>query len=259
MVDLTVIVPGIRTYNWVRLYESIFKATNRSWEMIFIGPTAPPVELSDRSNIKYIKDYGTPIRCQQIGLQMSEGKWITWAADDGYFLDGSLDIGFNLLDARGQDENIVLMGKYFEGDGNESTMSDLHYYRLSSHPCTSSPYIPQEFYILNVGLVARSLLEKFGGWDCQFEVCPMSYADLAFRLQNAGTEFIVQDEVMFKCSHMPNDTGDHGPVHFAQLLNDEPLYRRIYSSPDCLSRPIPSLDNWKQSPSIWKRRFHAGT
>jgi len=219
--------------------------------MIFVGPYDLPIELAGFDNIIYIKDFGTPIRCQQMGLLASSGKWITWAADDGFFLDGALDVGFDLIS---NDEDVV-MGKYYEGESNEIAMSDSQYYLLNYHPPTRSSFIPAEFYTLNVGLVPSMLLKDVGGWDCQFEVCPMSYADLAFRLQNQGIIFTIQDEVMFRCSHMPGTSGDHGPIHYAQILHDEPLYQSIYGTPDCKDRNKIDINNHLRVPSVWARRF----
>jgi hypothetical protein len=252
---LSVLVPGIRTYNWKTLYDSIGQSTKRSWEIIFVGPYGVPAELSDKSNIKYIQDFGTPIRCQQIALLHAEGDWITWAADDGYFLDRALDIGSDILDKRDNDSNIVVAGKYYEGDQNHSEMASTDYYMLSYHACTRSRFVPEHYLTLNVGLVSRSLLTEIGGWDCCFEVCPMSHADAAIRMQRYGAEFIVQDDVMFKCSHMPNITGDHGPIHYAQTQHDEPLYRKIYNDDSCIDRIVVDLNSWKSQPEKWSRRF----
>ena len=253
--DLSVLVPGIRTHNWITLYNSIPTSTTRSWEMVFIGPYPPPPELSDKPNVQFIQDHGTPIRCQQRGLTQANGEWITWAADDGYFLEGALDIGFDTLYNHNRHDKVVVMGKYFEGEGNEEVMSNNDYYLLNYHDSTKSPFIPNTFFTLNVGLVSKSILDAVGGWDCQFEVCPMSYADLAFRLQKYGAQFIVQDEVMCKCGHMPGTSGDHGPIHYAQILHDEPLYKHIYGNTQCLQRQFVDVNNWEKCPSKWERRF----
>lgn len=239
---LSVIVPGIRTQNWKRLYDSV---GIDDFEMIFVGPN-PPVE--EMPNSIFIQDYGTPIRCQQIGLLACKGEYVTWAADDGFFLEGALQKALSLVGP-----NKIVMGKYYEGDGNESEMGKTVYYRLNYHGATYSPFIGESLG-LNVGLISRELLLEVGGWDCQFEVCPMAYADLAIRLQRKY-KFIIQNEVMFKCGHMPGTTGDHGPIHYAQTEHDEPLYHQIYNNPSCLERYKIDLDNWKNAPEKWTRRF----
>jgi len=228
---LTVLVPGIRTAN------------------CFISPYDLPEDLKKFKNVRLINDWGTPMRCQQIGLTEAKGDYITWAADDGTFLPNALDVGFKKLG----DYKTVVMGKYTESEKFDKSMLTNEYYILNNHDASKN--IPDNCWMLNVGLVSRKLLLEVGGWDCQFEVCPMAYNDLAIRLQNYGCKFVIQNELMFKCSHMPGHTGDHAPIHDGQVLHDQPLFNDIYSSPDARERVFIDLDNWKKSPEKWSRRF----
>lgn len=253
--QLSVICPGIRTNNWKRLYDSIGKSFSGLWEVIFVGPYDLPEELKGIKNIIYIKDWGTPIRAQQIGLCESEGKLITWAADDGEYLPGALDVGYAILANEDFNPMTLVMGKYTEGEGDTEPMHGTEYYILSRHDASRSIFLPANYLMLNVGIVSREVLIDVGGWDCQFEVCPMSYNDLAIRLQNHGVKFIVQDQLMFKCSHLPGLMGDHGPVHNAQVYHDQPLFRKIYNDPSCIKRTVIPLDNFKFNPERWARRF----
>lgn len=253
--QISVLVPGIRTNNWYALYKTILKAYHGSFEIIFVGPTPPPADFELLSNVKYIRDYGTPIRAQQIALVHSEGDWITWAADDGGYYPRALDTAWYKLTEFDMNYKTLVMGKYIEGTANPDGMRDTSYYILSNHDASRSRWLNKDYLMLNVGLVSRQLLMEVGGWDCQFEVCPMSYNDLACRLQNHKVKFIVQDEMMFWCTHMPGHEGDHGPVHDAQILNDQPLYQSIYSQKGCEERVFIPLDNWKSSPEKWHRRF----
>ena len=190
MPTISILVPGIRTANWLKLYNSMFKACKKyPWEMIFVGPYDLPAELSDKQNITYIKDWASPIICQQKALLAAKYDWINWAADDGYFLEDSIDIAFSLLKEQvGKNAELnykhVIMGKYTEGDGNTEHMRGNDYYILSNHDSSRLREIPTGYYMLNVGLVSRKLLLEVGGWDVDFEVCPMAYNDLAVRLQN---------------------------------------------------------------------------
>lgn len=226
------------------------------WEIIFISPNPLPEEFKGLDNVQYIEDWGTPIRAQQRGLCAARGEYITWAADDGEYLPGSLDIAWAIVKDYKFDPKILVMGKYYEGNGDPNpVMAGKDYYYLSNHDGSFSPYLPPGYLMLNVGIVSRTLLEAVGGWDCQFEVCPMSYNDLAVRLQNYGVKFLIQDEMMFNCSHMPGTTGDHGPVHFAQIEHDQPLFKQIYGTPDATKRIHIELTNWENSPAKWERRF----
>jgi len=260
--ELSIIVPGIRTYNWENLYNSVRDTFGRSWEMVFVGPYPPPESLSNKGNIKFIQDWGTPIRCQQIGLLNCSGTWITWIADDGYYLEKGLDICFEYIDTITDPMKQIVMNKYYEGQDHtvrmtpEDTVMILKdYYLLSYHDATRAPIIPDNYYTLMSGFLHRDLLFEVGGWDCKFEVCPMSYADLAVRLQNMGVEFLFPEEVIVKVGHMPCTTGDHAPVHYAQVLNDQPLYTQMYSDPQNINRSIIDINNWQSAATKWQRRF----
>jgi hypothetical protein len=251
---LTVIVPGIRPGNWLRLYNSIAKAFTRgAWEMLIISPYALPRGLEGKENVRIIKDYGTPIRAQQIGLVSSQGEYISWAADDGYYYPGSLDLAFASLE--GKDYKTLVVGKYYEGSENPF-MNSRKYYQINTHDGSRSRFIHNDCLMVMVGVVSRQLLIELGGWDAVlFEVCPMAYNDLSVRLFNYGAEFIFQQEIMFRCSHMPGHLGDHGPIHDAQVDFDEPMFRKIYNDPKSVERVSIDLDNWKKSPERWVRRF----
>lgn len=267
-IKLSVLVPGIRSHRWRELYDSIKSSCSRSWEMVIIGPFEPSEDLMSEGNVKYIKDFGTPIRCQQIGLLQAEGDYITWAADDGQFFPKSLDVSFDMLDgfeSSQKDETPVrdklVMGKYYEGysghvSGAMAHMADDWYYNLLNHDCNKKlNNLPSPAWMLNVGVVSRELLLEVGGWDCQFEVCPCSYNDLAIRLQKHNVDFIIQNEMMYHCGHMPVRSGDHGPIHDAQTQHDEPLFRSIYLDGSSKDRVLIDVNNWQNSPEKWHRRF----
>lgn len=249
--QLSVILPGIRTKNWLRLYESIEKSFTGTWEIVFISPYDLPEELKEYRNIKHIQDFGSPTRCQQLGLLQCEGDYIVWGADDGVFLPNALNIAFKKIEP-----NSVVMGKYYEGNNDgDFPMQDDAYYILSNHDSMKLKYVPQGYYMFNVGIVSRETLIKIGGFDCQFEVLPMAFNDLAIRMQRKGIKFIIQDEIMFKCSHMPGHEGDHGPIHDGQVKKDQPLFQEMYSIKSALNRIDIPINNWKSSPSRWVRRF----
>lgn len=251
---LSVLLSGIRHWSWERLYDSIERSyTGRDWELIIVSPYELTLPLKNKNNILWIQDWGTPIRCQQIALNHTRGEYINWASDDGYFTDGSMDIGFKLLDG---DYKTVIIGKYLEGDNYSPNMKDDSYYLLNNHIGSMCKYLPDNTPLLNVGLVSRKLLLEVGGWDAKkFEVCPYAYNDLSVRLRNYNCKFIHQQEVMFICGHMPGETGDHGPVHRAQIFRDEPMFKVIYNKEDSKNRINIDLDNWKNSPEKWQRRF----
>lgn len=255
--QLSIICPGIRVERWINLYNSIASSFFGSWEIIFISPYPLPEQLKYKKNIQWIQDWGSPIRCQQRGLIAAKGDWINWAADDGVFLPNALDIAWKKLAEVNFDINHVVMGKYYEGNNDgDMPMQNNDYYILANHDATRIKWIPNTYFMLNVGMVAREKLLEVGGWDAEsFEVCPMAYNDLAIRLQRSGVKFVVQDEMMFKCSHMPGHEGDHAPIHDGQIDHDQPLFKAMYSTPRCSERIKIDLFNWKNAPAKWERRF----
>ena len=265
-IQLSVLVPSIHPDALPILYKSVEEAFSGLFEFIFIGPYEPPKELMDKDNVRFILDWGSPIRCQQRGLVMARGVWITWAADDGVYTPRSLDMSFSIMikDKRFSDmvrrdgvipSCFIVMGKYIEGKLANQHMAYDEYYILSRHRASFSHYLPPHFLMFNVGIVARIILWQIGGWDCQFEACPMAYNDLAIRLQNMDMKFIIQDGFMFKCSHSPIKEGDHGPIHDAQMENDIPLFQKLYGNKECVERIKIHLNNWEKAPEHWERRF----
>ncbi len=250
---LSVIVPGIRPYNWSKLYYSVYHSfglSERDFEVIFVGPEdiadGSDKECLQHKNVKYIRDWGSPARCMNIGLTFAVGQYITWAADDGVFLP----------DAKGMLEvplptNSVITSKYTEGAGNG--MHEDWYYRFKTSIKCEGLSVHPEWYILNIGLIPRDLLEIFGGWDGHsYEGTFMSHLDLAARLHQNHINFIMYDKPIFTCSHMPDITGDHAPVHYAQTQHDEAMFRYLWAN----NAPrITTLDNWKLAPPVWSRRF----
>lgn len=256
---LSVLLSGIRALNWEKLYHSIGKSyTQADYELIIVSPYELPDILSKIPNIKWFHDYGSPTRCQQRALTYAKGEYINWAADDGFFTDGSMDIAFNSLGGEKWrcDYKTIIVGKYREGDGDTSAMVKDNYYLLNNHLGSQCKYLPLETPLLNVGLISRKLLLEVGGWDSsKFEVLPYAYNDLAVRLKNYECKFILQPEVMFECGHMPGMTGDHGPIHTAQTFHDEPMFKLLYNRIETKDRINIDLNNWEYSPVRWERRF----
>jgi len=218
-VDITILVPAIRKERWVHLYNSIKESTKRSFELIIVGPHNLPDELQRKINVKYIKDFGNPVRASQIGSLIAEGKYIFWASDDGTFQKGALDKAMDCLENQeNKSINDVVISNYREGGQAQS--DDV--LRLNvAYPKT--PYIPDEWYQFNVATMYTEFFHQLGGYDCSFEACPLAYADISARAQRAGANILLLNEVILDCTHMPGTTGDHAPIHYAHLQHGQTL------------------------------------
>tara|TARA_R100001082_G_scaffold96158_1_gene63630 strand:- start:8305 stop:9075 length:771 start_codon:yes stop_codon:yes gene_type:complete len=250
-VDITILVPAIRKERWVHLYNSIKESTKRSFELIIVGPHNLPDELQRKINVKYIKDFGNPVRASQIGSLIAEGKYIFWASDDGTFQKGALDKAMDCLENQeNKSINDVVISNYREeGQAQPDDVLRLNV----AYPKT--PYIPDEWYQFNVATMYTEFFHQLGGYDCSFEACPLAYADISARAQRAGANILLLNEVILDCTHMPGTTGDHAPIHYAHLQHDEPHYKTIYNNPNCVNRTSLDLQNWRLSPTVWSRRF----
>lgn len=249
--ELSVIMPAIRSERWSGVYESLRAAYSKPFELIIIGPTEPTKELMDAGDVRYVRDMGSPIRCQQIGFVVSRGKYVMWALDDGIFAPTTIDIAERMMGPK-----VAVMSKYEEGSGNTSHMHRDDYYYLSNHDDSRSLLLPNH-YLGGHGptIMNQSDLIAIGGWDCRYETCSIGYMDLAVRLQNNGISIKLCDQIMVRFGHMPGTSGDHGPMHYAQLENDEPLFRKIYGDPNTSNRTAVSMGNYLNSPVVWERRF----
>ena len=213
--------------------------------------------------IRYRTNYKTnPVRASQLASLVAEGKFLTWAADDGVYLEGALDRTIDYLENKpNKSIKDVVINNYFE-DGtlacptpNTTLAAESEdFLRLKvAYPYGS--FIPDDWYIFNVATMYTEFFYELGGYDCRFEACPFAHSDLAARAQRSDAEVHVHNEAMLDCEHMPGTTGYHAPVHFAQLTHDQQLYSEIYDDPQSVNRTNIDLENWRLAPSVWERRF----
>lgn len=246
---LSIIVPGIRPQNWQKLYDSVnISLHSDDFEVIFIGPQAQAIETHGVGKARFIEDWGSPARAMNIGLEVADGDIITWGADDGYFLPQALrDISQKFIGMH------ILAGKYYEGTVNSEMLGD-KYYRIGTHiDCSGLAVDISQWLFLNIGLVSKELLLDYGGWNGRdYETTFGAHFDLAIRLQADDINFSMYERPIFYCDHMPNDTGDHGPIHHAHSA-DMAMIRNKYSRSPIGIKISP--DYWKQSPDRWVRRF----
>ena len=258
---LSVILPGIRAQNWLSFYDRLEDSFDGDFELIIISPYELPESLSDVSDVMHIQDWGSPARCQQIGLAHATGECVTWGADDGYFLNGKLTEAVELLESSATSNKDIVTCKYIEGADTalyEDHMERDEYYKINFSKGLRAKHIPDDYWILNVGIVNTEYAKEIGGWDSKFEVTTIAHMDFAIRTQRNGSKYVMMEEPIFTCSHMPDLTGDHAPIHVAQLGHDEPLFRALYDDERSLDRTTIRLDNWKSSPERWEKRFNKG-
>ncbi len=253
MVKLSIIIPSIRSEKLLALYDSIEKSCSYTFEIIIISPYRILPIFVNNPEIKWIESRANPTICQQLGLIAATGDYVLFAWDDGLFEPLSIDKMFGLL-GRHYGENVAISGKYIEGDTAPDYMNSNDYYMIKTHTKAASSLLPDDFMLVNTGLISRETLLSLGGFDCRFESTAISAVDMAIRLQLHGVKVILSDDIVLKCSWLEGDAGDHAPVN-AAVENDFNLLHKKYRQPIFSKRIIIPLDNYKQQPKVWDRRF----
>lgn len=243
---LSLIVPSIRTQNLPKLHESINKSYSGKWEFIVIGPYVP--EFIPK-NMIFIQSKANPTVCQQLGLLQANGDYVCFGWDDGWFMPDAIDKMFEQLEP-----NTAISGKYIEGDIAPEYMKSKKYYIINTHTSASSPYLDDTFMLLNTGIIPRNKLLDIGGFDCRFQTTAISAVDMAIRIQLFGTKIILSEDIILKCSWLPGEEGDHKPINDS-MEDDFSLLHKKYRQPIFHKRIIIPIDNWKNEPQIWEKRF----
>lgn len=250
---LSVILPGIRTEGWIPFYRSLMESYDDEFELIIIGPKSSP-EIAKYKNIRFIEDWGPPMRAMQKGAVEAKGEYITWGADDGIFLPDALNRCVRIMKQGG--EKRAITGRWFEHtiDGWHTMMPEA-YHTLNCVGQIKSPYFENHWKIFCWAFMKTSYFMYLGGWDCRFQTCPPGQIDLGVRAMRDGCDHIFVDFPVIRCSHQPGASGDHGPIHQAQTYEDEPIFRQMYHDPDCVNRIRIDPQNWTTAPAKWKKRF----
>ena len=257
--ELSIILPSIRPERLPKVYSSILNSTKRSFEVIVVGPYPLPAELEQYRNIKYVRDFGSPVRAHNIGLLLCEAPIISWMADDGLMLPGAIDSHMDLMESLGSDEKNIVVAKYYEGEENSierETLQPDSYFKIINTPA-ASPFFPADWWIFNVGYMYRKFAYALGGWDASYEGTWVAHTDMAIRAQAVGANVVMAPNPRDVADHMPGSTGDHQPIYECQTFHDVPLINKRYRQPNWQKENKMTLRimNWKDVPQVWTRRF----
>ena len=257
--DLSIILPSIRPNRLPAVYESILNSTSRKFEIIVVGPYPLPPELEQHKNIKYVRDFGSPVRAHNIGLLLCEAQIITWMADDGLMLPGAIDEHLDLLESLGPDEKNVVVAKYYEGEVGSverQTLQPDSYFKISHTPA-ASPYFPSDWWIFNIAYMHKKFAYALGGWDASYEGTWVAHTDMAIRAQAVGAKVVMAPGPQAVADHMPGSTGDHQPIYECQTFHDVPLINQRFRRADWKKHNSMTVKimNWKEVPQVWERRF----
>jgi hypothetical protein len=258
MVELSIIVPGVRKENWDLLYQQTEQACkNHTFEMIFAGPHQPSDFLLSKSNVSSIIDFGTPSRCLQIAAANVKGKFITWLADDAHVIENSIDSALELLKSKNAEKDIICM-RYIEGEnrnGNPANFADF-YWVAWTHPDLQLEGVEKSWKIPCVMMISSDYFRNMGGLDCDFEHINFNVHDLAFRSQRNGSVVHMSPDFIMNCDWEPHRNASNSPVIAAYPSDKARFQSKYFSKYEVSKNPIRiDFNNWKNSPEKWFRRF----
>lgn len=251
MINLSVIIPGIRPENWVNIYNGLTQSClNYTFEMICVGPHFPPQELQNFRNFKYIRDFGNPSRCLQIGSEFAQGEFLCWIPDDCILEPNGLSISLDYM-YKNTSPNDGMCLLYSEGQ-NFTGSQHLNplYWVGYTHEDQRLPQVDPSWKIAPLFLYSKNLYDELGGIDCRFEHANLNTHDLAYRVQKNGGVIHLSPTKILGVSWIPGQA----VITEAHFENDVPLFNELYSGIK-FPRKIIKKSNWKDSPSVWERRF----
>jgi len=249
LINLSIIVPGIRPNNWVKLFNELnLYAGDVSFEIIFIGPHFPPNELSEHLNVRYIRDFGSPARCLQLAAGLCTGEKMCWIPDDIIISDNTLFECYKILSDKPVNDGMTL--RYSEGPGFTGNQPEQEEYWIGyTHADQQLPGVDPTWKIAPIFMYDLKYFIEIGGLDCKFEHVNINTHDLAYRIQNNGGVIHSSPRRVLSADW----EGLGGIVQSSYHLNDLPLFQSIYSQK--IDRYKIDFDNWKSSPSFWDKRY----
>ena len=257
---LSVILPSIRPPFLERVYASIRQACPHfRFEMIVISPCSLPTGLDKISNVKFIRDFGQPSRCANMGLALAEGQMVSLLSDDCIVRPQSYDAIDAQYCSMGDEGFIGL--KYNEG----KSMDDLNYWRAKSHPPLQLDGLRDDMPVSSMIYAKTENLRKVGGWDSiNFECINWGGHDLTARLMNAGLSHQLSHDSFCEVEWGPGIDGlynDHRPL-WESYEDGRNMMKKLWGAGPAVKtdnqRIIVDISNWTKAPSVWQRRFIKG-
>lgn len=242
---LSVILPTIRTSLLPAWYKSLAESCNEhEFEVRCSGPYEPPEELISLPNFHWIESKASPTVCAQRCAIEAKGELLLHSVDDAIYYPNVVSEEINAFHG-----GIVGM-RYRESENMDAdSMPNSYWYCYSTY---NLPFINPNWKHIVHFLMRKKLFIEYGGFDCRYDYLNFSTHQLLFLMQNDGIEIKLSKTDITNCSWMEGMTGDHKPIHMAQIYHDQPIFY------DTWSKGIPNrpeIDNWKLYPAVWLTRF----
>ena len=247
--DITFLIPAIRTNRWEELYYSLHSSCkNYKWKLILVSPFDLPEHLQNKKDVKLIKDRGCVSRCVQMGVPHIDSELFYIGMDDTVYIEDAFDTAIKNYKEIA-DKTTIMQCTYTEGGHAQPN----NYWSAAFHNAFKLAGVDQEWKLATQPIINKEYFVELGGFDCRWEYMDKPMHDFMFRAQRNGTEIIYSPDTVGITDWWPDHQGDHGPVHDAEVLHDFPIFNEIWSKPN--ERIKINYDNWKETPDIWERRF----
>jgi hypothetical protein len=254
---ISLIIPTIHPDRLLELYKNFINSCKKhQCELIAVGPYFPPQEMVGIANFKFIRDFGSPSRCLQIASLIAEGEFITWCPDDVKMGEDALDKCIEYFEAN-LTENDGMNLTYSEGENFAGTQSEEESYWIAhTHPDLRLAGIKDTWRTAALFLYKTKTFHQMGGLDCQFEHINLNAHDLAFAVQGRHGKIVNSPCKVFAVNWNPNPyREEYIPILSCYHQNDSPRMKHLYSNPNAATDRDIKLDNWKNQPALWPRRF----
>ena len=249
--SISLIVPGIRTQNWQKLYEEAKEACSKfSYELILIGPKPLPSFFDDKDEVRYIKCHSSPSVSLMNAVSICRGEYFTWILDDADLKKDSIDSALNVM--KDEKDETIMFTRYVERENGQENETP-NFIQAWTHNDLKLPLIQKDWKIAPVMLLKTSFFKQLGGIDCVYEHINASILDFNFRAQMNGSKLIPSPQLIMSCELQRNRTVDNNPIIQAWFENDKPILTKNYSEPGNVEVLI-DYDNWLEFPSVWPRK-----
>ena len=252
MIDISILCPSVRINNIPHVYKTISDNIGPyTFELVVVSPfaighfdLAPPTY-----KVKFVQDCGSANRAMQIAGYMAEGHLVMNAADDATFLPGLKTTIDQYYENECTKHQYMIAVQYTE----DYRPRMRNYWITHTHDDLRLPTVPNTTFSA-VHLCSRWYWHHLGGYDCIYQNPNFSCIEFMLRaIKEGGVKIELSQEVAYDVKWTQGDSETiRKPVHFSTLEEDIPLFKKRaqegYST--CIS-----VDNWKNSPPVWKRRF----
>lgn len=253
--DMSVLIPSIRTTNWKVVLDTLKESCKKyTYEVVFIGPFDPPPGI-DMTGVKFIKSYRCPSAAAQIGAIACEGDLIHHTVDDAKFIPGAIDAAIDLYRQICRRKDVVNM-RYTEDDNYSGKTFPPEYWNAHYHgPLRLSGVLPWMKISCHF-LIDRDYFYEMGGFDCNYEYLNFNLHDLMFRIQADSGHLYDSPTDVTNCNHYGGRSVDHWAIEDT-YPHDYAKFVAKFSNPQVYGEnPLRiDLDNWKNQPEYWDRRF----